>query len=200
MTRRMIHIAGVLSTLASIGAQAQTLPVQLNMDRGLYIGAAAGKARTGEGCLGTCDTTNTTWRAYAGYQFNRHLAVEAGYVDFGKATVSATLAGVPVTSRIETSAWELVGVGLLPLTERFSIYGKLGLFRYESDATTSGAFVGATSASGTEFTLGAGVQYAITSNFAARFEWQHYTDVGAGIPGAEKDDISVWRLGGRYQF
>ena len=200
MKRTIALIAIGILSLASAGAQAQTPPVQLNMDSGLYLGGGIGKARTGQGCLGTCETTDETWNLYAGYQFNRHLAIEGGYSDFGEATVSGTLVGVPITTRFETTAWELVGVGLLPITDSFTVYLKAGIFRYETDATTTGAAVGASSENGTEFTVGMGFQYAFTRNLAARFEWQRYNDIGTGSPGMWKDDITVWRLTGRFKF
>ena len=44
------------------------------------------------------------------------------------------------------------------------------------------------------------MQYEFVRRFAARLEWQRYNEVGAGIIGAEKDDISVWRLAARVKF
>ena len=200
MNRKTAFLAGSLLALTSLGVHAQAPAVQLNMDSGMYIGGGLGRARTGEGCLGNCDTTDKTWSAFAGYQFNRHFAVEAGYSDFGQATTSGTLVGVPVTSRLKTTAWELVGIGMLPLTDKFSVYAKAGVYRYDTDASTTGAFVGTSSAKGTELTLGGGLQYTFAGNLAGRLEWQRYSDVGTGVPGLQKDDISVWRLSARYKF
>lgn len=202
MKTRMIAAAcGLLSSL-SLGAHAQAPApeVRLNMDTGIYIGAGGGRSRTGEGCFGVCDTSDRTWTVFAGYQLNRFFALEAGYSDFGQATTSATLLGVPVTARLDTTAWEFVAVGALPITDRFSVYGKMGVFRYDTDASTTGAAVGTSSAKGTEFTIGGGLQYVFMSNFAGRLEWQRYNDVGTGVPGLEKDFISVWRITGRYKF
>lgn len=202
MKLKTAFLVGSLLSLASLGVQAQTQapPVRLNMDTGIYLGAGIGRARTGEGCLGTCDTSDKTWNVFAGYQFNRFFAAEAGYSDFGQTTISGLLFGAPVTSQAETTAWELVGLGLLPLSDKFSVYVKAGIFRFESDATTSGAAVGVTSRTGTEFTFGGGLQYTFANNFSGRLEWQAYNDVGAGVPGQEKDQIAVWRLIGRYKF
>jgi opacity protein-like surface antigen len=101
---------------------------------------------------------------------------------------------------IKTNALELVGVGLLPITDNFSLYLKAGIFRYEADSTTSGAAVGTSSQNGTEFTVGAGIQYAFTRNIAARFEYQRYNDIIAGVIGFDKEDITVWRLAARIKF
>lgn len=193
-------LAGSLLAMSALGVHAQSPEPQLRMDSGFYIGGAYGKSRTGTGCIGTCDATDHSFNLFAGYQFNRHLAVEGGYSDLGEATVSGTLLGAPVTARIETTVVELVGVGLLPLTEKFSLYAKLGIYRNDSDSSTTGAAVGTSSDKGTGFTLGGGLQYSFGNNFAARLEWQSYSDVGTGVPGLEKDDVVVWRLGARYRF
>jgi len=200
MKRTTIFLAGFILSSLSAAVHAQTRGVQLNMDSGLYIGGGAGKASLSGGCAGLCDTKDTTWTLFAGYQFNRHVAVEAAYSDLGQQTTSGLISSVPVTSRFETTTWELVGIGALPVTDQFSIYAKFGIHRYESEANTTGAFVGATKENGTEFTFGGGIQYAFTPNLGARFEWQRYMDIGAGVPGYEKDDIGVWRLSARYKF
>src|SRR5688500_11233532 len=157
MNRTIALLAGVFLSISSLAVQAQTpAPVQLQMDAGFYVGGGLGRGRTGDGCLGVCETTDETWQLFAGYQFNRHLAIEGGYSDFGSPVTSGLLVGVPMTVRQETTAWELVGVGLVPITDNFAFYGKAGIFRYETDSAASGAFVGTGSESGTEFTVGLG--------------------------------------------
>lgn len=201
MNRTLGFLAGFLLSVTSVGAQAQATGVQLNMDSGFYLGAGVGNARSGDRCVGICEGKDWTWNVYAGYQFNRHLAVEGGYSHLGEHTTSTTLTtGGTVTAQLKSKAFELVGVGFLPLTDNFSLYAKLGLYRYDTDATASGLLVGTSSETGTEFTGGLGMQYTFARNLAARLEWQRYADVGTGVIGLEKDGISVWRLGARYKF
>ena len=50
------------------------------------------------------DPKDTTWSVFAGYQFNRHLAVETAYSDFGEVQTSATLFGAPITATIRAKA------------------------------------------------------------------------------------------------
>jgi len=73
---------------ASFGAHAQATGVKLNMDSGLYVGAGLGRSEAREFCLhiggGACDQKDTSWTAFFGYQVNRHLAFELGYVDLGE--------------------------------------------------------------------------------------------------------------------
>ena len=200
MKRSVSLVAGGVLLAASAGVQAQASDLHLQMDRGFYVSAGIGKSRTGEGCIGVCDVTDRSWNVSAGYQFNRHFGVEVGYVDFGEATVSGTVAGVPATAVVESKAVELLGVALLPLSERFAFYLKGGVFRSDSDSVTSGAVVGTGRENDNGFTFAGGMQYSFTPNIAARLEWQSYSDVGTGVIGLERDDVVVWRVGGRVRF
>jgi OOP family OmpA-OmpF porin len=189
---------------ASFGAHAQATGVKLNMDSGLYVGAGLGRSEAREFCLhiggGACDQKDTSWNAFVGYQVNRHFAVELGYVDLGKSFSSGLLGGVPATASLDTTAIELLAVGMLPLSDAFSIYGKFGMYRYETDSVSTGPAAGAGSADDVEFTIGIGGQYGFTRNIAVRAEWQRYFEVGSGVFGLEKSDTSVWRVVGRYMF
>lgn len=205
MNRTMGFLAGFLLSLTSLGAHAQATGVQLSMDSGFYVGGGLGRSETRDLCSigGVCDAKDMSWNVFAGYQFNRYLAIEGGYSDFGDAQTSGftVVGGLPITVTIKTTAFELVGVGLLPVSDAFSVYTKIGFFRYESEGSASGAAVGTSSDKGTELTFGLGAQYAFARNLAARLEWQRYFNVESGtFLALPKTDIGVWRLGARYKF
>ena len=197
--RTLIAAAGVLA-LTSFGAHAQTPAPQLTMDSGFYLGAGAGRAHLDVNCTSACETRDTAWGVYAGYQFNRYFAIEAGYNDFGTMTTAATLFGVTANIRQSTTVWEVDALAIAPVSDKFSMFAKIGMYRYDTDASSSGAFVSTSSGKGTEFTLGLGAQWAFTPNLAARMEWQRYNDVGTGSVGLEEATVSLWRLSGRYKF
>lgn len=200
MKRSVRFLAGGLLLTAPLGVQAQASDPQLRMDRGFYISGGIGKVRTDWGCVAACDQTDRSWNLSAGYQFNRHLGLEAGYVDLGKLTVTGAIFGGVATADVKTKALELLGVGTLPFTDKFAVYVKAGLFRSDSDAVFTGAVAGSGSEKKTGFTFAGGLQYSITPNAAARFEWQTYNDVGTGVVGLDRGDLTVWRLAGRYMF
>jgi OOP family OmpA-OmpF porin len=202
MKRTQALLGAALLAVTSLAAQAQTIEPQpkLRMDSGFYIGGAAGRARASGGCVGACDDRDTTYHAFAGYQFNRFFAAEAGYADFGSITRSGTIFGGTAAARVDTTAWEVAALAMAPISDRFSLYAKLGMYHYSSDAVVTGAVVGNTDANGTEYTIGLGAQYSITDYIGLRFEWQRYNDVGSGVQGLAKDDVKVWRLGGRVKF
>src|SRR6185369_15735790 len=43
----------------------------------------------------TLDKTDTGWKAYLGYRFNRFFALEGGYVDLGEASFNTTIVSAP---------------------------------------------------------------------------------------------------------
>jgi OmpA-OmpF porin, OOP family len=164
-------------------------------DSGFYAGAAIGQSETGCGGLpsgASCDAKDTAWRVLGGWQLNRHLGAELAYTDFGEFT--ASFAGIE--QRIEVNAFELVAVGTYPLAEGFSLYGKLGLYRADSDGRTN--LGDSASETNTDFTFGVGGRYDFNRNFGLRVEWQRYSDVGGGA--FEKDDIDMLSVGVIWKF
>ena len=93
-----------------------------------YIGGSLGQSKFKVDC-GGCDTKDTAFRLFGGYQFNRTIAAELGYTDFGK------LGG---TGGLEANAWDLSGVFSWPFANQFAAFGRLGLARVEGKA--SGTF------------------------------------------------------------
>jgi OOP family OmpA-OmpF porin len=89
-------------------------------------------------------------------------------------------------------AWELVGLGILPLNENFSVYGKLGGYRGEARG-------GGIKETRNDLTYGIGGQYDIGRNLGVRLEWQRYTDFGGGGFGAQGDQ-DILSLNAIYRF
>jgi opacity protein-like surface antigen len=135
-------------------------------------------------------TAPTIYKLQAGYQLDKHLAVEGGYVGSGTASYSATggsYAGIPMNANATSSiqGLSLALVGILPINDeysmfdQFSLIGKIGVasIRGTSTATvSSGAVAVSTSASGTvnDFTYGLGAQYYLTQSIFARLDLDNY--------------------------
>jgi OOP family OmpA-OmpF porin len=150
-----------------------------------YVGGTLGQSDFKDGCqgLGSCDKKDTAWRILGGYQFNRNFAAEFGYHDLGKASASG--------GDTKGNAWELVGIGALPLVDQFSVYGKLGAYRGELKAA-------AAKKTNSDFTYGAGVQYDFTKTVGVRGEWQRYNKMGGGA--LRETDVDVLSVGVIYRF
>jgi OOP family OmpA-OmpF porin len=97
----------------------------------------------------------------------------------------------------EATAFELVAVGMMPLADKFSVYGKIGMYRGDVDTSGTGIF-GSASESNTDLTFAVGVRYDFTRNLGVRAEWQKYQDVGGGDIG--ESDVDVLSIGAIWKF
>jgi OOP family OmpA-OmpF porin len=163
--------AALFAAALPLSAAAQ---YDLNQERGFYAG----------GTLGMNNDEESTWRLLGGYQVNRNFAAELGYHDLGQVNINGSPSG-------DTTAWELVGVGRIPINEQLAGYGKLGFYRGEAKG------VGGDERTN-DLTFGAGVEYAITRNVSARGEWQRYRDFGASS--GRTTDVDVFTIGAVYRF
>lgn len=138
----------------------------------------------GGGSVGRNDNEEFAWSLFGGYQLNRWVAAEFGYRDLGRQTIGGTTA--------DASAWELLGVGRVPIFDRLSAYGKLGGY-------LGRAHGGGINENHTDLTYGLGLEYGFTRNISLRGEWQRYTDLGGGGFGAT-NDVDVGSLAVLYRF
>jgi OOP family OmpA-OmpF porin len=198
----MIKSKAVLATLGFAAATAfagSALAQGQTQESGAYAGLSIGQSKAKDACTdfgiagASCDDKDTAWKIFGGYQFNRYIAAEGAYTDFGKAKAS----GFGVTAEVKSNAWEVVAVGSYPIgTSGFAPYGKFGFYRGESKGSSN---VGASAkGTGNDWTAGLGVRYDITRNIAVRAEWQRYNGVGGGDVG--ESDIDVISIGALYKF
>jgi len=166
-------------------------PLVLAVGIALALPAAAQSTREddaphfyGGGSVGRNDNSEVSWGLFGGYQANRWFGAEFGYRDLGKQTIGGVT--------IDASAWELVGVGRIPLFDRFAAIGKLGGYMGRAHG-------GGFNENNTDLTYGLGVEYGFTRNVAVRGEWQRYTDLGGGGFGA-KSDLDIAALSVIYRF
>jgi OOP family OmpA-OmpF porin len=176
----VLATAGLSAALGFAGSAA----AQSNL-ASWYIGGTVGQSDFKDGCqgLGSCDKKDTAWGILGGYQFNRNFAAEFGYHDLGKASAPR--------GETKGNAWELTGIGALPLVDQLSVYGKLGVYRGELKAA-------AAKETNSDFTYGAGLQYDFTKAVGVRGEWQRYNKMGGGALG--KTDVDVLSVGVIYHF
>lgn len=143
-------------------------------DLGWYGGLGLGNAKFDGACNAatSCDDKDSAWKLFGGYNFSNTLGVELGYHDLGSFTASSPT----FAANGNVTGIELSGVGRLPINQQFSLFGKIGGFRWDRDVSLTG--VGTGSATGTDWTWGLGASYAFTPRVAGRLEWQQFRDVG----------------------
>lgn len=138
----------------------------------------------------TLDDADTGFGIGGGYQLNDHFAVEFGYVDLGSfsyrgtGTVTDGVEQAPIEANLGSSAdGPVVSVlGILPIGERFSVYGRAGLSFMNAKGTARITVDGVSdsasqSSQKSDLMFGAGAEYALTRHFAVRLAWDRYMDV-----------------------
>ena len=205
-----------LISLASMAAIASTCA--LADEAGWYGGANIGRsgatiddARITRGLaaagLGTTSIANrerdTTYKIYGGYQFNRYLGLEGGYFDLGKFGFTAnTLPLGTLDGNIRLRGFNLDAVGTLPLSEKFSALGRIGINNAQARDSFTGT--GAVSVANpnpskrdTNYKLGVGVQYAFNDALAMRAEIERYR-INDAI--GNRGHVDTFSLGLVYRF
>lgn len=207
----------VLAMLASPMLYAQ----EFTPNTGMYMGISAGEAKANldnaritQGLLGSGLTTDsmtedrkaTGYKAFVGYPINPNWAIEAGYFDLGQFgfTANTTPAGsLSGAARIKGMNLDLVAT--LPITERWSLLGRVGAAYAQTRDSFSGT--GAVSVlnpnpskNETNYKFGFGTQYAFTPALTLRLEGERYRINDAVSNRGDVDLISlglVYRFGGQ---
>ncbi|MGH8217175.1 MAG: hypothetical protein ACREUT_01195 [Steroidobacteraceae bacterium] len=145
-------------------------------DTGLYVGAGYVRARINH-VFGTTDYSfkidDNAWKAIVGFRPIPMFAAEANYIDLGHQS-QGLLGGSPPWAHADARAFDLFGVGLLPLGP-VDLFGKAGGARWE----LSGSFRGPNSSlfsldnNGVNFAWGGGIQ-AHYGPLGVRFEYEHF--------------------------
>lgn len=178
---------GAALLLAAPLAQAQMTNI-LDESSGFYIGGGLGRADP-DGA-----DENDAWKVYGGWQLNKWLAAELGYMDFGESGFRATgPGGVPYSGDLETWGITAHAVGSLPLPigalDRLSILGKIGTIYFEQDTNASIPEFDDDD-DGFELAWGFGAQYTFSERLGVRAEWERFEDI----------DIDAWTVSVNYKF
>ncbi|MDP1996603.1 MAG: OmpA family protein, partial [Gallionella sp.] len=199
-------------------------PFAVADDSGWYIGANVGQSRAkiddaritaqlqGTGLATTSiidDNRDTGYKLFGGYRYNKNFAVEGGYFDLGRfgftsATVftgTTTPAGT-LTGNIKLKGVNLDAVGILPLTEKFSAFGRLGLnyAQARDNFTVTGSVTVPNpnpSKNDTNYKFGAGLQYDFTKSLGMRAEAERYR-INDAV--GNRGDVDMYSLGLVYRF
>ncbi len=135
------------------------------------------------GISSSLNKTDTGYKAQVGYQFNENFAVEGGYIDFGKFAYSSTFTGGSGNFDYKLTGFNVAAIGILPINDAFSVFGKLGAINAKVDASSSISIVGIpVSITGQATKLvpswGLGATYNLNKQFAVRAEFEQFGKVG----------------------
>lgn len=170
-----------------------------DIDKGRLDGALTLAGVTGLGS--SVNKTDTAYKLQVGYQFNQNFAVEGGYVDLGKAKYSASFTGGNLSTEYKASGLNVAAIGILPVTDAFSVFGKLGVMNAKVDASAGGIALG-NSASATKISpnWGLGVSYDVNKQFAIRAEFEQFSKVGDASKIGQEADVNLLSAGAVWKF
>lgn len=151
------------------------------------------------------DKRDTIYGLDLGYQFHKNFALEAGYVDLGKykfdSTISAPAADT-ASGNYRVKGWTTSAVGILPLQNGFSAYGKVGMIfadtKFNASSDTGVTGIDSSSKSSTRPLYGLGIGYDFSKNVVGKAEWTRYDGLGNDDTG--KADIDTYTVGVAYKF
>ena len=197
----MIKLLLGISVLGCVGISAAATAGE---NSGVYIFGAAGQSQKST----ITNENQDAFSLFAGYQFNRKWAIEAGYVDIGASTYSGniTVGSATGTANLSTksSATSLTAVRTWNVPDNFgnngfSFLAKFGVAEVRSSATGSISiptfFSAAQNYSKNGITFGLGGKYDLDQNWAIRADADSY-DSGQFAYGR----IPVYTLGLSYKF
>ena len=180
-------------------------------DNGWYIGAGIGQSSVDLGIdvtIGSVsiDEEDTAFKMFAGYEINKYIAIEGFYLNAGEASVSGN-AGDAISGdgetivfpldntrfKFESKSYGITGILDYPICQYFYPYVKLGVQRWNMEATVTMADITATmDEDGTDAIYGAGFRTDVTSNVSVRAEFERYDFDG--------NDVDVLTANMMYRF
>lgn len=164
-----------------------------------YVGGSLGMAKVNLDCPGavSCDTTDTSWKLYAGYKLDDTWAVEGGYIDFGRAKYSYAFDGDTIKGKLSAAGFTVGVAAHGQFTPAVSGVARLGLAMLKAKISESlGAFSVSDSESNTRAYLGLGLGYAVTSHLTATVD----ADFSTAKLGGESGSVRAIGLGLAYKF
>ena len=160
-------------------------------------GAAASNLFTSE--------SSTGYKLYGGYQFNRNFALEGGYTDLGRFDLGRDAAAPmlgSIASNIRSSGLHLDVVGIVPLQNGLSLFGRLGTIYAMGNSSISTSVGAAPLLTLTDLNprrsewnsrYGLGASYDLPNNLGLRFGYERINNLGDLRTG--EGNVGMWSFG-----
>jgi OOP family OmpA-OmpF porin len=213
-----MKLARASGTLGLAALAVIASPFAVAEDSGWYGGVNIGQSRAkiddaritsglaGQGAASTSitdDNRDTGYKLFGGYKINRNFAVEGGYFDLGRFGFTATT--VPpgtLNGTIKLKGLNLDAVGILPFSEKFSAFGRVGMnYAQAKDSFTGTGLVNVSNPNPSKreanYKFGAGLQYDFTQSLGMRLEAERYR-INDAV--SNKGDVDLFSVGLVYRF
>lgn len=144
---------------------------------------------------GSVDGSDTGLKLFGGWRFGPHVGAELAFLSLGSARYGGEFFGTPVTGgKIDLWGYNVAAVLSFPVGQRAAIFGKLGLFLWESEVgdVTGGVAFSETVRGWDSGSFGIGVEWSFARNLSLRAEWEQFP-VGSS-------DVRLLSAGVQYNF
>lgn len=180
--------------IATVGALLAAGPLAAGESRWYLegkLGQASVEADFGPPLFGwTVDATESAAAVEVGYTLHRYLGIQAGYRDLGHYQALPSLCPegdvcplaqvIFIPADAEISGVSLSAVPRWPVSERFSLYGKLGVLAWDADLSQVLPGDPDESFSGHDLLAGIGAQYTLPKGFGLLLEYER-SDILDGV-------------------
>jgi OOP family OmpA-OmpF porin len=166
-------------------------PTAYAQDNGPFIGASIGSAGLDDDFDGlSIDESGTAFRIVAGWRFNEYFALEGGYHDFGDFEQAFVVDGEDLNVALSADGFTLGAVGSIPLSERFSLMGRAGMFFWDGNADINN--VSQATPEDSNLFFGAGLNFQLSQKVQLTGDWTRYD--------LEDTASNVFSVGLQYRF
>jgi OmpA-OmpF porin, OOP family len=149
---------------------------------GAYAGASLGTTQFPDSVNGVSgDGSPVSGKLFGGYQFTPNFALEVGAANLGSVSSAS--------GDLDGRAVFLDAVGSLPLSDRWSVLGRIGVAQVNANTSFGDD-------SGNGLKVGLGAQYSLSNKVAIRGEWERYQ---ANVFG-DKPNVDQYTLGLKVGF
>lgn len=192
-------ILAVVAGAATFGAAQAQAQLSQMMQRP-YVGVGIANSDRETHMRNAVNVTGDGWkssgRIFGGLEFDDTFGIELGYTDFGSDTATYTIANVPGRVTTKGQALYLAGKATAPLTERFSMYGKLGIAQTEWKQRGSGSGTNLfREEDDTTGYLAVGGEWRVTQRVGVSLEYERYGKSKGFGP-----KPNVWSINANYRF
>jgi OOP family OmpA-OmpF porin len=144
---------------------------------------------------GNKNGTKAAGKVFGGYNFDKTWAVEVGYTDYGDRSYNYSRGGNDGSIHTDSTAFYVAGKATVPVNDRVSMYGKLGVIENRDKIRGTGDAFGIRSDNKTNLYAAVGAEYAINSKVSLLAEYEHN-----GKSANQGRESGAVMLGARYNF
>lgn len=170
MIKKTLFASAVLIASATVHAE------------GGYFGVSIGQTEVDITGFDDGDSVSIT----GGYRVNKNFAIEATYIDFGESEDDE-----PPIWTIEADGFNFSAVGIIPVSEKVEVFGKVGMLMWDATLEEAG-FGELASDDGNDISLGFGVSAMLADQIGVVFEYQKFD--------FDDDDVTNLSIGARLKF